>query len=127
MQSIFFSLVASCFSSFFTKVLKDMGYDSINSSSPSFNSTIYTLYHLSIIFLIASNCLSPCSLIAFNCSSFLPSIFSGLLKSPSFLSSSVSPLLKALPNGEYQIYLVQLCLVCILNLHQSKIYIFPIH
>ena len=38
-QYLFF-LIARCFSSFFTKVLKDVGYDLIYSSSPFFISTI---------------------------------------------------------------------------------------
>ena len=45
--------------------------------------------------------LFPWSSIACNCSSFLPSIFFSFFRSPFFLSSSLNPLLKILPNGEY--------------------------
>ena len=40
-------------------------------------------------------------LIVFISSSFLSLIFSNLLNNPSFLSSSLNPLLNILPNGEY--------------------------
>ena len=37
----------------------------------------------------------------FSSSSFLSLIFSNLLNNPSFLSSTLNPLLNMLPNGEY--------------------------
>ena len=47
------------------------------------------------------NCFSPWYLITSNFSSFLPSTFLNLFKSPSFLSSFSNPLLKTLSYGEY--------------------------
>ena len=44
---------------------------------------------ISVLFFIFSSC------------SFLSSIFFSFFKSPSFLSSSLNPLLNILPNGEY--------------------------
>ena len=73
LYSISFFLVASRFSSFFTKALKNVGYDLINSSGPSFNSTRLLVPSSLNLFL---------SSVAFSSSLFLPLIFSSLLKSP---------------------------------------------
>ena len=68
-----------------------------------FNSLFYMLFKsgaLILSWLSIFNCFSPWTLIAFNCSSFLPLIVFNHFKSP-FLSFSSNPLLKILPNGKY--------------------------
>ena len=77
-------------------------FSSLSSSNNSFASELTPLKSLIIfddfesvlMLLSSSSCFSPWSLIAFNCFSFLPSIFFSLFKSPSFLSSSFFFLLK---------------------------------
>ena len=59
----------------------------------------------------------------FSSSSFLSLIFSNLLNNPSFLSSSLNPLLNILPNGEYSNIACLEHLVLNLNLHQLNIHI----
>ena len=54
-----------------------------------------------LIFLISSNCFFHWSSIAFNCFSFLTSIFFSLLNNPSFWSSLLSKPLVKLPSGDY--------------------------
>ena len=70
------------------------------------------------------SCFSSWSLIAFNCSSFLPATFFNLFKSSS--SSSSNPLSKALANKEYSNLVCLTTPTTILNLHKSHFYTYPI-
>ena len=57
-------------------------------------------------------------------SSFLSLIFSNLLKNPSFLSSSLNPVLNILPNGEYSNFAYSTVLGLNLNLHHPLVHIY---